>query len=124
MLRNSNVTVEGNRIVIDGDCLFDLHGVGGVDFRGIISVQTNGGTITANDDELVVRNARQMTIVCDIRTNYADKDFIQLCNRTVAKAEATSYKHLRQTHMKDFSQLFNRMTLTLSDDETALGTTT
>ncbi len=119
MLRNSNVAVEGNRIVIDGDCLFDLHGVGGVSFRGVVSVQTNGGTVTANDDELVVSNAKQMTIVCDIRTNYADKDFIQLCNRTVDKAEATSYKQLRRAHINDFHPLFNRMSLTLTDDETA-----
>ena len=122
MLRNSNVKAEGNKIIVDGNCLFDLHGIGGVDFRGVISVKTDGGNVAAEGDKIVVSDARAMTLVCDIRTNYADKDFIQLCNHTVATALSMSYKQLRKSHVEDYSPLFSRMSLTLSPSVGAVST--
>ena len=117
LLRNGSVVAEGNRLIVDGDCLFDLHGYGGVDFRSVISVKTDGGSVTARGDKLEVKGAKTMTIVCDIRTNYADKDYKALCKNTVDAAESQSFKSLKKQHEADFGRLFSRMSLVLDGDK-------
>ena len=124
MLRHSNVSAQlsdshSGNLVIDGDARFDKNGEGGVNFRGVVRVMAEGGTVKASEDAITVTDANTLTIVCDIRTNFQNPDYQTLCSKTVEEAASKIYKQLRADHLADYQPLFRRMSITLGEDSDA-----
>ena len=118
MLRYSTITASATspchgELDIVGDARFDKNGEGGVRFRGLIRVLTEGGSLYADSDNLVVEGADAMTIVADIRTDFQNTNYRQQCLQTVNAASAQSYNSLKAAHIKDYQHLFNRMQIQL-----------
>ena len=59
-----------------------------------------------------------MTIVIDIRTDYKNQFYQNLCKETVRKAVSRSYKALKKRHVSDFRPLFERVSLNIEGDDT------
>ena len=62
MLRHSTVSTQmaGSRcgnLMVEGDARFDKNGEGGVNFRGVVRVTCEGGTVEATDDAVTVTDA-------------------------------------------------------------------
>lgn len=115
MLRHSTVTVSGSELDITGDARFTKNGEGGVKFRGIVKVLTDGGHVAAKGGDIVVSGANSMTIIADIRTDFRNPGYMEQCRETVDRAVAKGYAALREAHTADFSKLFNRMSIELGD---------
>lgn len=52
-------------------------------------------------------------MIIDVRTDYKNPDYKDLCASTVNNAGTKSYDILKQAHIKDYSRLFNRVKLDL-----------
>ena len=100
---------------ITGDARFDKNGEGGVRFRGIVSAQVDGGTVEADGDRLTVKDATTLTIITDIRTDFQNMNYRKQCLQTVKAAAAQPYQQLKNLHVKDYQQLFNRMSFSLNE---------
>lgn len=124
MLRHSIVSTQmissqcGN-LVVEGDARFDKNGEGGVNFRGVVRIIAEGGTISSTDDAITVTGANAMTIVCDIRTSFQNPAYRTLCDKTVEEAASKTYKQLKADHAADYQQLFRRMSISLGTDSSA-----
>jgi alpha-L-fucosidase 2 len=87
---------------------------GGVDFTGIISVVLKGGTITKTGHSLRVEGADEVVILTDIRTSYQQPDYRRKCTETISRIRAVSYNVLKNAHLKDYRNLFERVELCLN----------
>ena len=116
LLRESDITVENNQLIFTGKVDFPLHGKGGVSFQGRIAVVAENGSVEADKQEVKISNADAVTLLIDVRTDYKNPDYKELCMKTVNDVSRKSYKILKQSHIEDYSRLFNRVELNLGQD--------
>lgn len=114
--RQSVLTIENNQLVFTGKVDFPLHGPGGVSFEGRISVLADNGEVNTDKTGINVNGADAVTMIIDVRTDYKNPDYKDLCASTVNNAGTKSYDILKQAHIKDYSRLFNRVKLDLGHD--------
>ena len=118
LLRQSKLKLDNNSIEFSGQASFPRQGPGGVSFLGKIAAKSNDGTITVENNKLVIRNATTVYLFADIRTNYKSEDYEALCRKTVDKALNTNYPVLKQKHITDYQNLFNRVSLSFGKSDT------
>lgn len=117
MLRNSKVVATDEGLEITGDATFDKNGPGGVKFYSFVRIINEGGEKDINSDNISITNANKLTVIVDIRTDFEDKQYKQLCEKTISKAESLGYKSLKSQHATDFSRLFERMDIDLGGSD-------
>jgi len=106
--------IDNNRLIMRGHNE-DYKGVKGVlKFSAYLQIVNSGGELTANGDQLKVKNADEVKIILTADTSYRNyKDFSKdpdaLCQKRVAVAAKKSYERLRKDHIKDYQQLFRRV---------------
>ena len=119
MLRESEISTDGNQLIFEGTVNFPKQGPGGVSFQGRIAISAPNGTLQAEDSSISVNDADMLTIVIDVRTNYKNDAYKSLCKETVVKAEKKTYEKLKKTHLNDYTPLFDRVSLQLGTGEYA-----
>ena len=117
LLRDAQVTTEKNQLIFSGKVSFPKLGKGGVGFEGRIAVNAPRATVQVDADKIKINDADELTIIIDIRTDYKNEQFKDLCRETVNKAAVKSYKALRTRHIKDFMPLFERVSLNIEGEE-------
>ena len=118
MLREAQISTEDNQLIFKGKASFPKQGKGGVCFEGRIAVIAPRAHIQKHIDKITVEGADEMTIVIDIRTDYKNQFYQNLCKETVRKAASRSYKALKKRHVSDFRPLFERVSLNIEGDDT------
>lgn len=118
LLRHNKIHVEGNKLIAVGDARFDKFGSGGVNYMTEVKALTQGGKLSSDSTGLIVSDAKEITLIVDIRTDFNEKEYKKLCEETVQEASLKSYKTLLKEHIADFSRLFNRMSLTFNAPNT------
>lgn len=113
MLRYHQISVSNQQIDIHGDARFDKNGKGGVQFRGIVRVIPKGGVVTHDGKSIIVKNADEVTLLADVRTDFHQPDYQSVCENNISKASQLAYPSLRKKHVEDFARLFNRMDIDL-----------
>ena len=111
MLRQADVRTEGDELIFTGQALFPNQGHGGVLFEGRIAVKTKNGNVVLDNGVLKVKDADEVMIVADVRTNYKNPQYKNLCKETVNKVKEADYGQLLADHIKDYSRLFSRVSL-------------
>lgn len=112
-----------NRDYDPNQIVYDETGKEGMNFEVEVKVLPDAGTISAaNDSTLSVRDANSVTLILAAATSYngADKlpgsegkDPSAEVSAAMAKASAMTYDQLLANHLKDYKELFDRVTLTL-----------
>lgn len=115
LLREAIINTGSGEISFEGKVSFPKQGPGGVSFIGRISVLAPNADIEHLSDKLSIRNADELTIIIDVRTNYKNEQYKQLCRQTVDQALNKDYQTLKKRHLNDFSPLFDRVTLDLGN---------
>ncbi len=113
LLREAKLYTTADGIECRGRVDFPLHGPGGVNFTGAARISQQGGSIIADDKRLNIINADEMTIYLDIRTDFKNPDYSNLCHKTLEKGMAAGWDTLLINHLADYSKLFNRMEIDL-----------
>ncbi len=63
-----------------------------------------------------IYGADEFTAVFDVRTDYNNPEYEQRCRQTIEKAESKGYATLQSRHEADYRGLYDRMSLSLGDD--------
>lgn len=115
MLRTATVRTEGRQLIFDGQATFPKQGKGGVHFQGRISVNAPNAKLKLDSTQLSVQGADELILIIDVRTDYRDNSYKERCAESIKKAASKPYKSLKSTHIKDFTPLFDRVSLTLGN---------
>lgn len=115
LLRKAGVKATKDGLTLAGKVDFPLHGAGGVSFCGEVRLLPEGGTVSTTDTTVTIEGADALTIIIDVRTDYNNKDYMQLCAATVDKAAGKGYGALRNAHVADYTALFGRMDISLGE---------
>jgi alpha-L-fucosidase 2 len=122
MLRKATFEIKDNVFLLKGQVDYPKFGKGGVDFAGQIQFKTKGGCIVTEGESIRISDADEVTILIDINTNLTLSDPEQTCLQHISTAGQKDYKELRQKHIADFSNLFNRVELSLGTPKNDLPT--
>lgn len=133
---NNQTKVEGDQIVINGQAPWhtDPNYTGvhppvykegkGMRFEGRLLVKQEGGTISAQDDKLHVKDATSATITFVAATSFNgfDKDPAvngrdekAICKKYLSSLETKKYPDLYKAHLADYSSLFGRVSIDLGE---------
>lgn len=116
LMRQADLSVEDNQLVFTGKVDFPLHGPGGVCFEGRIAVLADNGEVRMEQSGVSIKEADAVTLIVDVRTDYKNPDYKALCADGVKKAAAKSYDELKQTHIKDYNTLYDRVSINFGQD--------
>ena len=94
-------------------------------FAALARIENRGGTIEKADSALICKSVEELTIYITASTNYVleDLDFnnnidpVNKCEKTLVKTEGKSYDQLRKDHIADHSEMFNRVSFSLGEDD-------
>ena len=133
---NNQTKVEGDQIVINGQAPWhtDPNYTGvhppvykegkGMRFECRLLVKQEGGTISAQDDKLHVKDAASATITFVAATSFNgfDKDPAvngrdekAICKKYLSSLETKKYPDLYKAHLADYSSLFGRVSIDLGE---------
>lgn len=112
----SNIRIEDKQLIFDGQALFK-NTKGGVLFEGRVAVLPKGGKMEYDSDTIKVIKANELTLIIDVRTNYKNEKYKDKCSSTVDKVSRIKYNNIKEKHVKDFSQLFNRMEICIGNND-------
>jgi len=122
LLLHSKITATKNGLTITGKTVNPDKGDGGVDFFGTIHLEVKDGIMTTEGSNLKVRNADEVTLYFDINSNYKLNDPRQVTSNHINKAVSTSYSGLLSRHIKDYRELFDRVSISIGDDKSTIPT--
>lgn len=94
----------------------------GMRFEGRLVVHETDGKLSAEGNRLKLEDASSATLVYVAATSYngfdkdpnkEGKDEKKLCDNYLTKIQSKDYKALKDSHVKDYSNLFNRVSINL-----------
>ena len=133
---NNRTKVEGDQIVINGQAPWhtDPNYTGvhppvykegkGMRFEGRLLVKQEGGTVSAQDDKLHVKDAASATITFVAATSFNGfdkdpsvngKDEKVICEKYLSSLETKKYPDLYKAHLADYFSLFGRVSIDLGE---------
>ncbi|UZD22853.1 glycoside hydrolase family 95 protein [Algoriphagus halophytocola] len=120
---NSTVGLNSAKELTIAGTTTDHEGVKGqVKFKSLTKVKNQGGTLTASDSSITVKNADEATIYIAIATNF--NNYLDLSGDEnaraaafMAKAATKSFDDLLKTNRVDYQKYFNRVSLDLGETE-------
>jgi alpha-L-fucosidase 2 len=126
-----DVSVENNEIIMKGKA-DDYHHTAGrgetpypesmLNFEARLLVEAEGGGIIQKDNRIEVVNARNATLYLAAATNFVNYKDISgspshRCIESLKNVRGKSYKTLKDEHINDYGNLFNRVSLDLGTSE-------
>ena len=128
------VLVDGDQVILKGkanDYPKELDSEGKpypkseLTFEARLKVEHRGGQLVHKDNSIEIVNARSATLYLVAATsfvNYNDisADPAQRCNDYMANLEGKTFKNLRERHINDYIELFNRVELDLGASEISM----
>jgi alpha-L-fucosidase 2 len=99
----------------------------GVKYHARLETELKGGTITARDKELEIKDADAVTLYLAAATDYnkndpykpLTRDLPAACEKQVKAAMKKTYEDLKQDHIAEHQRLFRRVSLQLGDNSKA-----
>jgi alpha-L-fucosidase 2 len=87
---------------------------GAVKFKSLVKVQSEGGSVAADGDALVVNKASAVTLIVAAGTNFVNYkdvsgDADARARQDLERAASQPYAQLRQRHVRDYQSLFHRV---------------
>jgi alpha-L-fucosidase 2 len=117
-------TTAGKELTVAG-ATSDHEGVKGmIKFKGIAKLKLEGGTLTADDTSLIVKNSNAVTIYISIATNFnnfrdVSGDESKRAADYLNKAYPKSYSAILRGHIAAYQKYFNRVKLDLGSTDAA-----
>jgi alpha-L-fucosidase 2 len=99
-----------SRIAMTGEC-----GKHGVEFACAVQATSPDGRISTIGDFLVVEQASEATLLLAANSTFREQDPLAACLRQLEQAAVYSCGELKSRHIVDYSALFSRVSLRLSE---------
>lgn len=123
------VAMEGGKIVMKGQIIDPEEPARGpagahMKFSAIASLNSDGGTSVQMEDGLSFASVNSITVYLSLATNYdfdnldisEAEDPVVTCESILNSIEKKSYSEIKDTHIKDHQDMFNRVSLILGPD--------
>jgi len=135
-LLKHKLKVRGNQVILSGnapkhaypDYLGKIPPVyedgQGMRFQMNLLVRNKGGVVKHESDKLAVINADEVELILTAATSFngfdknpvtEGKDYKAICEKRIADLEKQDYKELKSRHIKDYSELYGRVSLNLGE---------
>lgn len=117
-------TASSNQLTVSGTTS-DHEGVKGmVKYKGISQFKPEGGSITATDTSIIVKNATAVTIYISIATNFVNYEDVsgnenERAASYLNKAVLKSFSIISKAHVAAYQKYFNRVQLDLGATDAA-----
>ncbi len=110
----------GHTLFMQGEC----GGAGGSRFAVSVRAIVENGEVQTIGEYLVVKGAEKVTLLVAAATSFREPDPVDACRRTLDEASMYSFEMLRERHLEDYQDLYNRVSLELevSEDQKLLPT--
>ncbi|BBI31707.1 alpha/beta hydrolase [Cohnella abietis] len=109
------VQVNSSTIVMRGNC----GGAGGSDFRTVIQIVIEGGSLSLIGENIVIEQADKVMFIVSAATTFRYPDPEAEAIRIAGEASNRTYRELKERHSTDFQALMGRVALKLSDPSDA-----
>ncbi|MBV5315367.1 MAG: glycoside hydrolase N-terminal domain-containing protein [Prolixibacteraceae bacterium] len=113
---------EDNQLIMAG-ALSDGKGGDGLEYMARLKAINKNGTVEYSDSVVSVKNADEVILLLSASTDYKLKypeykgrDYKNITLKNIEKASGKDYKELLKTHVADYSQYFNRVTINLNNN--------
>ncbi len=118
ILRKGSVLAAGNQLILQGNTEFDKHGgIGSVNYYGILNVRNIGGNLSTSEKSINIKGADEVIITFVLNTDFNQSTSPEnLCKRQIAGLADLDYTLLRNKHISDYRQLFDRVKFELNSD--------
>lgn len=102
-------------LILRGHAFEKMHSTGseGVALQIRARVMAEGGHVAASGQSVQVEDARAVTVLIAVATDYQGVDPEKACAQQVARAARKSYAQLRSDHVADHQALYRRVSLQL-----------
>lgn len=87
----------------------------GVAFATVVNAQSVDGRISTCGNYLVIEEATAVTLYIATQTTYHTKNYIREALDQVNKARDKGYEKIKQEHIQDYKELFDRSSIALID---------
>lgn len=121
--KNSKVSNSNdNTLVMDGT-------VNSIKFQTRVLVSSDGGKVSAGNGSVNVSGANSATIILNIGTNFKSFEDVSgdpgaLATAAISAASKKTYEQLKEAHLKDYQEIFNRVRLNLGTPASNAGDVT
>ena len=128
--KDATIRTEGSRILLAGQIIDEqdsLRGPSGahMKFAAELRAVNRGGSVTGNGKGLVVTNADELMLLLTAATDYSLEkiDFdrsvnpVQICTQLLDKVSGKSFAKIREEHLKEYGELFHRVSLDLGGED-------
>ncbi|SFM54479.1 alpha-L-fucosidase 2 [Paenibacillus sp. 1_12] len=105
-----------NSILLSNSC----YGTGGSDYAMMLRAIPEGGTTQTIGEHLVVQGASAVTLMLSAATTFRYSDPEAACKETLDRAACKPYAAIRDSHIRDYRALYQRVTLRLGSSDKAL----
>lgn len=92
---------------------------GGMQYSTKLKTRLKGGSLSRDDNKLVVKNATEVIIYISAGTNFKGADFKKNVDVALNAALATTYAQERVQHVSHYQKLFKRVSVALGEDNAA-----
>lgn len=92
----------------------------GISFRTALKAVAQGGEVKTIGDKLIVKEADNVTLFLTATTDFKENNPEEWCIKTIINASQKSYVELRNDHIKEYQNYFNRMSIKLCDEDKTL----
>jgi alpha-L-fucosidase 2 len=96
---------------------------GGMQYLTKVKTRLKGGSLSHDDNKLIVKNATEVIIYISAGTNFKRADFKKNVDVALNAALATTYAQERVQHISKYQKLFKRVTVAFRQDNAAEETT-
>ncbi|MCI8622494.1 MAG: glycoside hydrolase family 95 protein [Provencibacterium sp.] len=101
--------LDGRTVFLEGQC-----GAEGVRYFGAARMACEGGTVETMGDYLVARQAQAVTLYVSFATDFGGRtDYRAHCLGCLDGASTTGYEALLKRHLRDHTELYNRVSFSL-----------
>ncbi|RLF26007.1 MAG: glycoside hydrolase family 95 protein, partial [Thermoplasmata archaeon] len=128
--KDAKVIAKDNYLLMEGQIIDKTtreEGEGGANmkFAAKLVVLNNGGEVTPKQGTLSVKDADELTLLLTAATDYNldnlnfDRSInpVKICNDIIAKTKGKAYSKIKSSHIKDHSEIFNRVKFDLGGSE-------
>lgn len=109
-------SVHGNEIQLSGRLDNGIDG-NGMQYIAKLTAQLKGGSLTADKNALVIKNATEIIIYIAAGTDFKKNDFSHDVQINLNKAVKKTFASQKKLHINKFQKFFNRVTLNLGEGE-------
>ncbi len=95
----------------------------GMQYLTEVRVKNIGGTVTYENNKLVVKNANSVVIFVSTATDFKNPNYKAVVAKNMAAALSRTYVQQKQNHITKFQKLFNRLSIDLGTGEAESMTT-